>query len=91
MDRRNDRWLAYDFEDVPVVARMKFPANVHFLSVVSSDDDIMLPHFFNKREIVTKEIYLRVLTIVIKLWMDTVLSGGRTSSNKTVHQLTRVI
>jgi len=91
VNRRNYRWLAYDFEDVPVVARTKFPANVHFLSVVFSDSDVMLPHFFNKREIVTKEVYLRVLTIVIKLSMDTVLSGGRTSSNKTAHQLTRVI
>ena len=32
-------WLAY--EDVPVVARTKFPANVHMLTVVSSEGDVM--------------------------------------------------
>ncbi|KMQ88024.1 transposable element tcb1 transposase [Lasius niger] len=75
LNRRNDRWLAYDLEDVPVVARTKFPASVHILSVVSSEGDVMPPHFLNKGETVTKEVYLRVLTTLVKPWMDTVASG----------------
>lgn len=35
-NRRNDRWLAHDPEDVPIIARTKFPASVHVLDVVSS-------------------------------------------------------
>jgi len=75
INRRNDRWLAHDPEDVPIVSRTKFPANVHVLSVVSSEGDVMPPHFFNKGENVTKEVYLRVLTNVVKPWMETVSSG----------------
>jgi len=33
INRRNDCWLAHDPEDVPIVARIKGPANVHVLSV----------------------------------------------------------
>ncbi|EFN83666.1 hypothetical protein EAI_05198, partial [Harpegnathos saltator] len=28
INRRNNRWLAHDPEDVPIVSRTKFPANV---------------------------------------------------------------
>ena len=44
---------------------MKFPVNVHVLSVVSSEDNVMPPHFFKKEEIVTKKVYLRVLMDVV--------------------------
>ncbi|XP_018364731.1 PREDICTED: uncharacterized protein LOC108762295, partial [Trachymyrmex cornetzi] len=37
INRRNDRWLAHNPEDVPIGARTKFPANVHVLGVVSSE------------------------------------------------------
>jgi len=67
-------WL-YNPEDVPVVARTKFPTNVHMLDVVSSESDVMLPHFFEKEETVTTEVYLRVLMDVVKPWMKTVASG----------------
>jgi len=75
VNRRNDRWLAHDPEDVPIVARTKFPASVHVLGVVSSEGDVMPPHFFEKGQTVTKEVYLRVLTNVVKPWMVTVVSG----------------
>jgi len=71
---RNVRWLAYNLEDIPVVAKMKFPANVHMLDVVSSEGDVM-PHFFKKKKTVTKEVYLRILMNVMKPWMETVASG----------------
>ncbi|XP_019886946.2 uncharacterized protein LOC109610920 [Ooceraea biroi] len=75
VNRRNDRWLAHNPEDIPVVGKTKFPANIHVLSVVSSEGDIMPPHFFQKRETVTKEVYLKVLRTVVKPWMETVASG----------------
>lgn len=68
--RKNDRWLAEDPEDVPIVSRTKFPANVHVLGVVSNEGDVMPPHFFNKGENVTKEVYLNVLMNVVKPWME---------------------
>lgn len=75
INRRNDRWLARDPEDVPVVSRTKFPANVHVLGVVSSEGDVMPPHFFQKGENVTKEVYVNVLSNVVKPWMDNVAFG----------------
>jgi len=75
VNRRNDRWLAHDPEDVPVVARTKFPASVHVLSVVSSEDDIMPPHFFKKRETITKEVYVEILRTTVKSWMEDVAAG----------------
>jgi len=66
--------LAYNPEDVLVVIRTKFPANVHGLDVVSSQEDVMPPNFFKKREIVTKEVYLHVL-MELKPWMETVAFG----------------
>lgn len=57
------------------MARTKFPASVHVLSVVSSEGDIMPPHFFQKGENITKEVYVRVLQTVVKPWIDIVASG----------------
>ncbi|XP_076634304.1 LOW QUALITY PROTEIN: uncharacterized protein LOC143348207 [Colletes latitarsis] len=54
--------------------KTKFPASVHVLSVVSSEGDAMPPHFFQKGERVTKEVYLEVLKTVIKPWMETMAS-----------------
>lgn len=85
VNRRNDRWLAHNPEDVPVMDKTKFPANIHVLSVVSSESNVMSPHFFQKGETVTKEVYLKVLRIVIKPWMETVASG-RPYFNKTTHR-----
>ncbi len=70
VNRRNDRWLAKDPEDVPVVGRRKYPASAHVLLVVSSKGDVMPLHFFEKGEKVNKEVYLNVLQTVVKPWMD---------------------
>ena len=72
---KNDRWLAKDPADVPIVHRTKHSANVHVLSVVSNEGDAMPPHFFDKHETVTKEVYLRVLQRVVKPWIDRVSNG----------------
>jgi len=58
-----------------VVARTKFPASVHVLSVVSSEGDIMPPHFFKKRETITKEVYVEILRTTVKPWMEDVAAG----------------
>ncbi|KAG5344036.1 MOS1T transposase, partial [Acromyrmex charruanus] len=47
INRRNDRWLAYNPEDVPVVAK-KFLVNIHVLGVVSSEDDRVVERVTNK-------------------------------------------
>jgi len=43
--------------------------------VVSSEDDIMPSHFFKNKDTGTKEVYLNILTSVVKPWMETVASG----------------
>lgn len=75
VNRRNDRWLAHNPEDVPVVGKTKFPASVHVLSVVSSEGDVMPPYFFKKGQMVTKEVYVDILSTVVKPWMEIVASG----------------
>jgi len=74
VNRKNDHLFARDPEDVST-ARTKFPTSVHVLSVVSSEGHVMLPHFFQKEETVTEKIYLRILTRVVKPWIDTVAAG----------------
>jgi len=82
-----ERWLTYNPEDVSVVARTKGQCS----RVVFSEGDIMPTHFFKKREIVTKEIYVRVLMDVVKPWIETVASGiicfsaGRCTSSYMSH------
>lgn len=50
INHMNERWFTHDPEDVPIVATTKFPANVHVLGIVFSEDDVMLPHFCSKEE-----------------------------------------
>ncbi|EZA52817.1 hypothetical protein X777_08140 [Ooceraea biroi] len=45
-DRRNNRWLCENPNEVPIVMKTKFPATVMALGVVSNEGDIMTPHFF---------------------------------------------
>ena len=55
--------------------RDRFPPSVHVLSVVSSEGDVMPPHFFKKGETITMDVYLQILRTVVKPWMETVASG----------------
>ena len=64
INQKNDRSPTRDY--VLIVVRTKIPANVHVLGVVSNEGDVMSPNFFKKREIITKEVYLRVLMDLIK-------------------------
>lgn len=74
VNQRNDRWLVHDPDDVPVVARTKLPTNVHVLSVISSESDVMPLYFFKKGETITKEVYLQILKTVLKSWMEIMAS-----------------
>ena len=56
--------------DAPVVPRTKFPSNVH-----AGEGDAMPPHFFKNGKTIEIEVYLQILTIVVKPWMETVASG----------------
>lgn len=76
VNRRNDRYLTDDFEEVPIVMCVKFPVNVMVLGVVSSEGDVMLPHIFDKGSKLNSEAYIEVLKNVVKPWMDEV-AGGR--------------
>jgi hypothetical protein len=60
VNRRNNTWLAHDPDDMPVGSRIRIPASVCVLGVVSYESDVMLPYFFKKGESVTKEGYCNV-------------------------------
>jgi len=85
INRRNNQWLAYP-GDIPVVARMKFPANVHVLSVVSLVKITSPRLYFFKKEETHKKVYLRVLMNVVKT-----VASGRSYVFQQVHWLIRVI
>lgn len=92
----NEKFVIVDAHEF-VVARTKFPVSVHVLDVFG-EGDIMPPHFFNKGETITKEVYARVVPIEgctsphesfgPKL-ANTILlcSGPRNSSHITAHIL----
>lgn len=69
VNRQNDRWIAQDPEDVPVIGRTKHSASVHVLMVISSEGHVMQPHFFQKGQNVTADVYLNVLKNVVKPWI----------------------
>ncbi len=72
----NDRWISLDPKDVPASFRMKNPASVMVLGVISTNGDVMFPHFFKKGEAVNK-VYLEVLKTVVIPWMNGVANGAR--------------
>lgn len=74
-NRRNDRWLCKDPDDVPRVMHTKFPATIMILGVISSEGDVMPPYFFERGTKLTAAQYIQVLRDVVKPWMDTVADG----------------
>jgi hypothetical protein len=57
VNRRNNRGLAHDPDDVSFGSRIRFPSSICILGVVSNERDVMSPYFFKKGETVTKEVY----------------------------------
>lgn len=87
-NRRNDRWLAQDPADVPIVMTTNHPASVHVLLVVSSEGDVMPPHFLPRgRPSPARSIWMFYSQWCIHGWLECLL-GGHTCSSKTVHQHT---
>ena len=75
INRRNDRYLADNIEEVPIVMHVKFPLNVMVLAVVSSEGDVMPPFIFEKGVKLNSEVYIEVLNNVVKPWMHEVAKG----------------
>ena len=75
VNRKNNRWLASDRHEVPIVMSTKFPTTTMVLGVVSNEGDVMPPHFFAKGLKINTEEYLKVLKEVVKPWMDRVAAG----------------
>ncbi|UYV64486.1 hypothetical protein LAZ67_3000928, partial [Cordylochernes scorpioides] len=74
---RNDRWICKDPSEIPVVMHTKFPASVMVLGVISSEGDLMPPHFFEKGLRMNADTYINVLETVVKPWMDMVAAGRK--------------
>ncbi|QQP31690.1 Transposable element tcb2 transposase [Caligus rogercresseyi] len=60
-NRRNDRWICLDADEVKPFMKTKNPASNMVLAVISTEGDVMPPYFFQKKETVNKEVYKRVL------------------------------
>ncbi|UYV82887.1 hypothetical protein LAZ67_22001238 [Cordylochernes scorpioides] len=74
---KNDRWICKDPSEIPVVMHTKFPASVMVLGVISSEGDVMPPHFFEKGLRMNADTYINVLETVVKPWMDMVAAGRK--------------
>ncbi|UYV67039.1 hypothetical protein LAZ67_4003746 [Cordylochernes scorpioides] len=74
---RNDRWICKDPSEIPVVMHTKFPASVMVLGVISSEGDVMPPHFFEKGLRMNADTYINVLETVVKPWMEMVAAGRK--------------
>ena len=75
VNRKNDRWLCQSPDEVPTVMHTKFPASVMVLGVVSSEGDVMPPHFFLQGARVNAVAYTDVLNTVVKPWITAVARG----------------
>ena len=72
---KNNRWLCDDPRDVPIIMKTKFPATVMTMGVVSNKGDVMPPYFFEAGLKINTEVYLDLLSTVVKPWMDQVAAG----------------
>lgn len=75
INKQNDRGLAKEAEDVPIVMRSKNPASVMVLTLIANTGDVRPPHFFPKGLKINKEVYLQVLADKVKPWLDKVTNG----------------
>ena len=72
---QNNRWLARNPADVPVVMQTKFPATVMVLGVVSSDGDVMPPHNIPQGLRINSDVYTEMLESVVLPWIKKVAKG----------------
>ena len=75
MGSQNNRWLAASPKDVPRVMQTKFLATIMVFGVVSSEGDVMPPHFFAEGLRLDTNGYIRVLSEVVRPWIDQAAAG----------------
>ncbi|KAL1115595.1 hypothetical protein AAG570_005885 [Ranatra chinensis] len=68
-------WLASSTKDIPRVMQTKFPQTVMVLGCVSSEGDLMPPHFFREGLRLTSDGYVELLNTVVKPWIRRVVDG----------------
>ncbi|QQP41220.1 Uncharacterized protein FKW44_015518, partial [Caligus rogercresseyi] len=61
--------------EVPIVAQTKFPAAVMVFGIISSDGDVMPPHFFPKGLRLDSEGYVALMRDVVAPWIKKVAAG----------------
>lgn len=67
---RNNRYLAYNVDQVPPVSQTKHPASAMMLGIIASDGQKMPPFWFPKGLRVGTKEYLKVMQTVVKPWLD---------------------
>jgi hypothetical protein len=72
VNRRNNRCLAHDSDDVPVVSRIKFPASDRVLGIMSNEGDV--PPISSKR-VKWSSMRGTFIFFLIKLWIKEVTVG----------------
>ena len=75
VNRRNDRWLCSDPQEVPTAMHTKFPSNVMVLGVISNERHVMPPHFFEQGHRVNAAAYIDILASVVLPWIESVAQG----------------
>ncbi|KAL1116267.1 hypothetical protein AAG570_005762 [Ranatra chinensis] len=69
---QNNRWFAYSTKDSPRVIQTQFPQTVMVFGCVSSEGDVMPPHFFQESLRLTSDGYVEFLNTVVKPWISRV-------------------
>ncbi len=74
-NRRNDRWLAVDREDVEFVCTTKHPQQIMVLGLICSDGR-MPPIFFKKDEKCNTVVYHKILRYKVLPWLRATYPSG---------------
>ena len=72
---QNNRWLAYSPMDTPRVMQTKSSQAVMVFRCVSSEGDVMSPHFFKESHRLNSDGYLVLLITVVMPWITSVANG----------------
>lgn len=75
LNPRNDRWLCADLSDATHVMQTKFHTSVTVLRVVSSNEHIMPPYFFQRGLLLIASGCIDVLGTVVMSWIGLVCDG----------------
>ena len=73
---QNNRWLAYSPKDTPRVMQTKVSQTAVVFGCVSSEGDVMPPHFFREGLRLNSDAYVELLITAVKSWI-TMAANGR--------------